>query len=77
MWSMSIEGIEVEALKLDPKARARLARRLLENLETLSDAENERLWTEEADRHDADWDAAQETARPATDPLGDAGGKLK
>ena len=40
---MSIEEIEAEALKLDPKARARLAERLLESLETLSDQENERL----------------------------------
>ena len=43
---MSIEEIEAEALKLDPKARARLAGRLLESLETLSDQENERLWAE-------------------------------
>ncbi len=50
---MSIEEIEAEALKLDPKARARLAEKLLESLETLSDRENERLWAEEADRRDA------------------------
>jgi hypothetical protein len=47
---MSIEDIEAEALKLDPKDRARLAARLLESLETLSDQENERLWAEEAVR---------------------------
>jgi hypothetical protein len=50
---MSIEEIEAEALKLDPKARARLAEKLLESLETLSDQENERVWAEEADRRDA------------------------
>ena len=74
---MSIEGIEADALKLDPKARARLAEKLLESLETLSDEENERLWGEEADRRDADWDAAPGTARPATDVLRDARAKLK
>ena len=40
---MRIEEIEAEALKPDPKARARLAEKLLENLETLSDQENESL----------------------------------
>ena len=74
---MSIEDIEGEALKLDPQARARLASRLLESLETLSDQENERLWAEEAERRDAEWDAAPDTARPAADVLRDARAKLK
>lgn len=74
---MSIEEIEAEALKLDSKARARLAERLLESLETLSDQENERLWAEEADRRDTDWDSAQGTARPAADVLRDARARLK
>ena len=74
---MSIEEIEVEALKLDPKARARLAERLLERLEALSDQENERLWAEEAERRDADWDPTPGTARAAADVLRDARAKLK
>lgn len=77
MLSMSIEEIEAEALKLDPKARARLAERLLESLEALSDQENERLWAEEAERRDAQWDAAPGTARPVGDVLRDARAKLK
>jgi broad specificity phosphatase PhoE len=77
MFGMSIEEIEAEALKLDPKARARLAERLLESLEALSDQENERLWAEEAERRDAEWDAAPGTARPAVDVLRDARTKLK
>ena len=64
---MSIEEIEAEALKLDPQARARLAERLLESLETLSDQENERLWAEEADRRDADWDSASDMGTPRAD----------
>ncbi len=43
---MSIDEIEAEALKLNPQARARLAKKLLESLEsleTLSDEENEHL----------------------------------
>ncbi len=69
---MGIDEIEAEALKLDPSARARLAEKLLESLETLSDEENQRLWAEEAERRDADWDAAPGTSRPATDVLRDA-----
>ena len=55
---MSAKEIEAEALKLDPRERARLAERLLESLESLSDQENERLWAEAADRRDADWDSS-------------------
>lgn len=40
--------VETEALKLNPRSRARLAERLLQSLETLSEAECERLWAEEA-----------------------------
>jgi broad specificity phosphatase PhoE len=74
---MSIEEIEAEALKLDPQARARLAEKLLESLETLSEQENETLWAEEAGRRDADWDSASGSARPAADVLRDARAKLK
>ena len=35
MKIMGIDEIEAEALKLDPKARARLAEKLLESLEVL------------------------------------------
>ena len=74
---MSINNIEAEALRLDPKARARLARKLLESLETLSEEENERLWAEEADRRDAAWGSESEAGRPAPDVLRDARAKLK
>ena len=77
MSDMSIEDIEAEALKLDPKSRARLAKRLLESLEALSDEENEKLWSKEAERLDADWDATSGAARPATDVLRDARAKLE
>ena len=40
---MGIDDIEAEVLELDPQARARLATKLLESLEALSDEENERL----------------------------------
>lgn len=53
---MSIEEIEAKALKLDPKARARLASRLLESLEELSETENQQIWAEEARRRDQEID---------------------
>jgi hypothetical protein len=74
---MSIDDIEAEVLKLDPQARARLAKKLLESLEALSDEENERLWAEEAERRDADWDSAPASGRPAADVLRDARAKFK
>jgi hypothetical protein len=74
---MSIDDIESAALKLEPRARARLAKKLLESLEALSDDENERLWAEEADRRDAVWDAVPASGRSAPDVLRDARAKLR
>jgi Putative addiction module component len=74
---MNQDEIEAEVLKLQPQARARLARKLLESLETLSDEENEHLWAEEADRRDSDWDSTPASARPAADVLRDARAKLR
>lgn len=74
---MTIKEIEDEALKLDPKARARLAEKLLESLEQLSEEENARLWAEEAARRDADWDAKGTKGRPAAEVLREARAKLK
>ena len=50
---MTSDEIKSEALKLDPPARAGLARDLLSSLDELSEQEVERLWLEEATRrHD-------------------------
>ena len=62
---MSIDDIEAEVLKLAPQARARLAKKLLESLEALSDEEAEHLWAEDADRRDAAWDSAPGSAAGA------------
>lgn len=45
---MDFTALETEVLKLSPRSRARLAEKLLQSLEALSEAENERLWAEEA-----------------------------
>jgi len=74
---MSTEELEVEALKLAPRDRARLAEKLLESLEGLSDEENARLWAEEAQRRDQAWDRDPTAGRPAADVFRDARARLK
>ncbi len=69
---MSIDELEAEALKLKPEARARLAERLLDSLEDLSDEENARVWAEEAERRSAAWDANPGSDRAAEAVFRDA-----
>ena len=74
---MSLKELEAEALKLDPKARARLAGKLLESLENLSEEENTRLWAEEAQRRDAEMDVNSGSSCSATETFREARAKLK
>ena len=74
---MRIDEFEAEALKLAPGARARLAEKLLESLESLSDEENARLWAEEAQRRDEAWDASGATGHAAADVFREARSRLK
>jgi hypothetical protein len=76
MARLSIEELESEAMKLDPKARARLAGKLLESLDALSEAENERTWAEEAERRDRDLDSDRDDGRSADEVLRDARDRL-
>lgn len=62
---MRIDELEAEALRLDPKGRARLAGRLLESLDELTPEENSQIWVEEAERRSAAVDSGQLAARPA------------
>lgn len=73
---MTTDELEAAILKLDSRARARLAEKLLASLETLSEEESERLWAEEAERRDVEWDAGIRSGRPAADVLRDARAKL-
>lgn len=47
---MCLEELEAEIKKLDLKDRALLAKRRVESLDELSEAEIEALWVEEAER---------------------------
>ena len=69
---MSIEELEAAALKLEPKARARLAERLLDSLEHLSPEENARLWAEEAHRRAEALDSGSLSSRPADEVFREA-----
>ncbi len=69
---MGIEELETEVLKLDPRTRARLAERLLQSLETLSDTENEKLWADEAARRLEELETGTVAARPVDEVLRNA-----
>ena len=69
---MTIEQVETEALKLEPKARAELAEKLLKSLDDLSQEEIERLWAEETVRRDAELDAGTASMRDAEDVFREA-----
>jgi hypothetical protein len=74
--NMTIEELEAEALKLNPSLRARLADKLLHSLDALSDAENERLWAEEALRRHEELETGKAAGRPAEEVLRDARAQL-
>jgi len=66
---MSIKEIEAAVLKLLPQDRARLAGKLLESLEDLSQEENEAIWAEEAERRDVAWSSTASRQRRAKNVL--------
>lgn len=73
---MRIDDLEAEALKLDPKGRARLAERLLKSLDNLAPDENDRIWAEEAQRRAHAQDAGTLSARPAAEVFEDARARI-
>ncbi len=74
---MKLDEVEAEALQLEPSARARLATKLLASLEALADDDNLRLWAEEAERRDADWEASGQPGHAATEVFREARARLK
>jgi len=56
---MDSKSVEKQALGLPAPDRARLAQKLLESLDTLSDAEREKLWLDEAARRAAQLDSGE------------------
>jgi len=74
---MSIDELETEALRLDPKSRARLAEKLLASLDELSEAENTALWAEEAERRNTAWDSAADSGQDAEEVFREARARLE
>ena len=66
---MSLEELEAEIKKLDLKDRATLAKRIVESLDGLSEAEIEALWAEEAERRLDELEQGLVTEIPAQDTL--------
>ncbi len=69
MLLMTAEEVVAEALKLDRKARGKVASRLLRSLddeqEKLSPEECEKLWLEEAERRLEEWEQGKVTGIPS------------
>ena len=74
---MTLKELQTEALKLNPSARARLAKKLLTSLEALSEAEVERLWVEEAERRNEQMEEGIVESRSAEDVIRDARARLR
>ena len=70
--ALDLKEFETSALKLPVAERAALAERLIESLDVLDDAENERLWVEEAERRYQTYKQGRLGARSAADAIQDA-----
>jgi putative addiction module component (TIGR02574 family) len=75
--TLGIEECEASALKLPLAERAALAERLLESLDTLDDAETERLWVEEAERRYLAYKQGRLPSRSATEAIQDAQARFR
>jgi putative addiction module component (TIGR02574 family) len=63
--SRDLKEIAAEAMELPLTARADLASQLLDSLDDLSEADNDMLWAEEAERRYAEYKAGNIEAIPA------------
>jgi hypothetical protein len=66
---VGFEELKEEVLRLNPEARALLARELLASLDAMSEAEIEKLWVDEAIRRDEELDRGAARAHPAEEVL--------
>ena len=62
--AQTVESIEQAALQLQPEARAKLAHSLVESLGTLSRAQLEELWLDEAERRDDELESGKVRSIP-------------
>jgi putative addiction module component (TIGR02574 family) len=76
-WDMTVNELMREALRLSAADRASMAHELLNSLESLSDAEVEQLWVEEALRRSAEIDAGLVETIPADKVIAEARARLR
>lgn len=76
MNPMSIEDLEATVLQLDPKDRARLATKLIHSLEEFSEQDLTQVWSEEAQRRNAELDADPDAEIPAEQVFREARSRL-
>lgn len=74
---MTVDELVRAALKLNVAERASMAHGLLSSLESLSDADVEQLWVEEALRRSAEIDAGLVETIPADQVIAEARARLK
>ncbi len=74
---MTVDELLREALRLNAADRASMAHELLNSLESLSEAEVEQLWIEEAMRRSAEIDAGNANTTPADEAIAQARARLK
>jgi len=74
--ALDMKECELSALRLPVSERAALAERLIESLDSLDDAEAERLWVEEAERRYQAYKQGRLSARPAAEAIQNAQARL-
>lgn len=67
-----LENVVQQALRLELPDRAKLAEKLLESLDGLSEAEIEQLWLDEAERWLEDYQARRSEGIPAEEVFREA-----
>jgi len=74
---MSLEEIQTQALQLERKERAELARQILLSLEPDLDEDTEAVWAEEAERRFLQLKSGEVEAIPSEDVFRDARLRLR
>lgn len=75
--SPDLKECEIQALRLPVDERAALAEHLIESLDALDDAENERLWVEEAERRYHEYRQGRVLSKPAADAIRDTRAQIR
>ena len=75
--ALDTKECKASALMLPAAQRAALAERLIESLDAVDDAENERLWVEEAERRYHAYRQGHLPARSAAEAIQEAQARLR